>query len=125
MGIRAIADCREEAADDEEALARHGIVYLRIPTPDAHELAQPDLRTGVSWVTERLGRGDKVYIHCKHGVGRAPLLASCLFVSQGATAGEALHVVKSRRWQASPNEEQVEALVTFAANHRQDHETGP
>ncbi len=118
LGIRAIADCREEAADDEAALARHGIAYLRIPTPDAHELAQPDLQTGVTWVAERLARGEKVYVHCKHGVGRAPLLASCFLVSQGATAEEALHLVKSRRWQASPNEEQVGALVTFAEDQR-------
>lgn len=118
MGITAIADCREEAADDEVVLAKHGIAYLRIPTPDACELAQPDLRIGVVWVNERLAQGEKVYVHCKHGVGRAPLLASCLLVAQGASAEEALHRVKSHRWQASPNEEQVAALVTFATNHR-------
>lgn len=115
LGIRAIADCREEATDDEAALARNGIAYLRLPTPDATALAQSDLRTGAAWIGARISQGEKVYIHCTHGVGRAPLLAACYLVSQGASAQEALHLVKMRRWQASPNEEQVNALMTYAA----------
>jgi hypothetical protein len=118
MGIDAVVDCREEASDDEVALARNGIDFLRLPTPDAHTLTQSDLDRGVSWVKERMARGDKVYIHCSHGVGRGPLLASCFLVSEGYSAIDALHIVRTRRWQASPNEEQVEGLVTYAERRK-------
>lgn len=116
LGIRSVVDCREEASDDEIQLTANGISYLRLPTPDAHELRQEDLAGGVRWIEERLAAGDKVYVHCLHGVGRAPLLAACLLVSKGASAEGALRLVKARRWQASPNEEQLEALLTYAKN---------
>ena len=114
LGIHAVADCREEAEDDVATLEQNGIAYLRLPTPDAHQLSQDDLLRGVAWVREQLASGGKVYMHCNHGVGRAPLLAACFLVAKGATAQEALRLVKAGRWQASPNEEQLEALVTFA-----------
>jgi protein-tyrosine phosphatase len=114
LGVRAIVDCREEAEDDQATLAANNIAYLRLPTPDAHELSQDSLQRGVAWVREKLAGGGKVYIHCHHGVGRAPLLASCVLVADGLSAQDALRLVKSRRWQASPNEEQLQALVTYA-----------
>jgi protein tyrosine phosphatase (PTP) superfamily phosphohydrolase (DUF442 family) len=119
LGIRAVVDCREEAADDEEQLRRHDIDYLRLPTPDAHELSQANLRRGAAWAREHLQAGEPVYIHCHHGVGRAPLLASCVLVEEGETAQDALQRVKAHRWQASPNAEQLEALVRFAQEHAQ------
>lgn len=123
LGITAVVDCREEASDDEAELARHGIKFLRLPTPDAHELSQESLDTGVDWIRDRLDEGDKVYVHCFHGVGRAPLLGSCVLVSQGESAPEALKIVKSRRWQASPNEEQLGALLKFWQRHRGEQPT--
>jgi hypothetical protein len=43
------------------------------------------------------------------------LLACCVLVGQGRTPTEALRTVKARRWQASPNDRQLDALVEFAA----------
>lgn len=114
MGVHAVIDCRDEGADDEHALRRHGITYLRLPTPDAHQLQQEDLDAGVAWAIQRFEQGNTVYVHCTHGVGRAPLLGSCILVASGYSALEAIGLVKTRRWQASPNEEQLEALLEFA-----------
>lgn len=118
MGIRAIVDCREEAADDQEELRRCGIAYLRLATPDAHGLSRGALDLGVGWVLKRLRRGEKVYIHCAHGVGRGPLLACCVLVADGRTAEDALKFIKARRWQASPNAEQITALVEWSQRRR-------
>lgn len=118
MGITAVVDCREEASDDEVLLGRHGIAFLRLPTPDARELSQEALDLGSAWVRQRLQRGEKVYIHCYHGVGRGPLLGACVLVASGYGAQEAIDLVRKRRWQASPNEEQLNALITFAERHR-------
>lgn len=125
LGIRTIVDCREEAQDDEARLTENGIAYLRLPTPDQHEITQADLGVGVQWVQERLARGDKVYIHCTHGVGRGPLLASCVLVADGASLEDALRLVRTRRWQASPNAEQLEALLSFAKLTRKAQSGGP
>jgi protein-tyrosine phosphatase len=117
LGITAVIDCREEASDDELAMARNGIDFLRLPTPDAHTLTQDSLDRGVVWVRERMVQGGRVYVHCSHGVGRAPELGACVLVADGYLPGRALELICARRWQALPNEEQVLGLVTFADRH--------
>lgn len=118
VGITAVVDCREEASDDELALARNGIDFLRLPTIDARTLSQDSLDRGVEWVRWQMVRGARIYIHCSHGVGRAPELGSCVLVAEGYTAIEALGIVRAKRWQASPNEEQVLGLVEYANRHK-------
>jgi len=117
IGITAVVDCREEASDDELAMARNGVEFLRLPTPDAHTLTQDSLDRGVAWVRERMVQGGRVYVHCSHGVGRAPELGACVLVADGFLPGRALELVRARRWQALPNEEQVLGLVSFADRH--------
>jgi protein-tyrosine phosphatase len=72
------------------------------------------LDEGVLWVGERIGHGEKVYVHCLHGVGRGPLLGCCVLMESGYTAADALKLLKTRRWQASPNQEQLAALLRYA-----------
>jgi len=117
IGITAVVDCREEASDDELAMARNGVEFLRLPTPDAHTLTQESLDRGVAWVRQRMVQGGRVYVHCSHGVGRAPELGACVLVADGFLPGRALELVRARRWQALPNEEQVLGLVSFADRH--------
>ncbi len=117
MGVNAVIDCREEARDDVELLKRHGIDYLRLPTVDATALSQRSLDLGVEWARERLARGEKIFVHCHHGVGRAPLMGGCILVDRGANPVDAMELIKSRRWQASPNEEQLNALLEYAERH--------
>jgi len=116
-GITAVVDCREEAMDSEDGLAAHGIKLLHLPAPDAHEIDQSAIDQGVEWVKGELAGGGKVYVHCLHGVGRGPLLGCCVLIDQGRSAANALQLVKTRRWQASPNEEQVCAIWTWAERH--------
>jgi protein-tyrosine phosphatase len=117
MGVNAVVDCREEDQDDRDALYRNGIDFLWLPAPDTHEISQSQLDEGVQWARARQRLGQKVYVHCLHGVGRGPLMGSCILVDQGYSATQALQLVKAKRWQASPNEEQMEALVTYARRH--------
>lgn len=119
MGVGAVVDCRAEASDDAEALRRHGIEFLHLPAPDAHELTQEAIDRGVEWITDQLRAGRNVYVHCMHGVGRGPLLGACALVAAGHSPTDALAQVKARRWQSSPNEEQLAALFRFAERHVQ------
>lgn len=113
MGVSAVIDAREEAVDDAATLQRVGIELLHLPTPDRYGLSQDALEEGVRWALERLADGRKVFVHCQHGVGRGPLLGAAILVGQGMSAPEALRVVRARRWQAAPNDRQIEALLVF------------
>jgi hypothetical protein len=63
QGVTAILDLREEASDDVELLSRHGIAFLRLPTPDAHPPSQSDFERGVEWVLDQQAIGNKVFVH--------------------------------------------------------------
>jgi protein tyrosine phosphatase (PTP) superfamily phosphohydrolase (DUF442 family) len=113
MGVTAVLDLREEAKDDEQALARLGIELLYLPATDRYAASQDQLRAGVEWAVERINRGGQVYAHCKHGVGRGPLMGLAILVAQGLTSSAALRLMRSKRWQAAPNDRQLEALLRF------------
>ena len=113
LGVTAVIDLREEARDDEAALEALGIELLYLPATDRYAATQDQLRRGVEWAVERLDGGGQVYAHCKHGVGRGPLMGLAIMVARGLTASEALRRMRSQRWQAAPNDRQLAALVEF------------
>jgi protein tyrosine phosphatase (PTP) superfamily phosphohydrolase (DUF442 family) len=113
MGVTAVIDLREEAKDDEAALNKLGIELLYLPATDRYAASQDQLRHGVEWAMERIKRGGQVYAHCKHGVGRGPLMGLAILVAQGQTASAALKLLRSKRWQAAPNDRQLAALLDF------------
>lgn len=117
-GVTAVIDCREEASDDPAALENVGIRFLRLPTEDRYGLSQQHLLEGVRWAQAQIEAGGKVLVHCQHGVGRAPLLGSAVLVAGGLSAPEALKTVRQRRWQAAPNDRQIEALLDFEKHWR-------
>ena len=121
--VDAVIDCREEACDDADALTAAGIAFCHLPTPDHHGLVRIDLDTGVAFARDRLERGDKVLIHCQHGIGRSALLALCLLVDRGMTPTEALELAKDRRWQVSPSPHQYEAWAQWLRVN--DHPPAP
>ncbi len=118
LGITAVIDARAEAADDEVALAQHGIELLRLPAPDRYALSPEQLELGARWALERIAAGGKVLVHCEHGVGRGPLLGAAVLVAGGQSAPEALRLLRRKRWQAAPNDRQLEALLRFEERQR-------
>ncbi len=112
-GVTLVVDCREEAQDDPQALARAGIELLHLPARDHHAMSSDQLARGVEWVLERLDHGGRAFLHCEHGVGRGPLMTSAVLVAQGYSAPEALRIVQAGRWQAAPNDRQLRALLSF------------
>jgi len=113
MGVTAIIDLREEAKDDEEALRRLGIELLYLPATDRFAASQDQLRQGVEWAVKRIEAGGQVYAHCKHGVGRGPLMGLAILVARGETSSSALRLMRAKRWQAAPNDRQLAALLEF------------
>ena len=118
-GVTCVVDTRSEHKDDEQALATEGIRLLYLPTPDTQPLSLADLRRGSEWVNQQLANGDRVLIHCEHGVGRSVLLTAAALVAGGLSAHEAVDLVQRRRWQAAPNHRQIVRLQQFEREIRE------
>lgn len=93
--IRASVNLRTEFDD-----AAHGLAldhYCHLPTVDDDPPSLDHLQRGVDFIEQMVEQGQKVYIHCAGGVGRAPTLAAAYFVRQGMTLNEALALIKQTR----------------------------
>ncbi len=112
-GITRVVDTRAEYRDNEEALNRAGIQLLYLPVPDTQPLTVEQLMEGATWVLQQVRDGQRVLIHCEHGVGRSVLLTCAVLVLDGYSAEAALRLVQAKRWQASPNHRQVKRLHEF------------
>lgn len=117
-GIAAVIDARGEAVDDEALMAQHGIAFLHLPTDDMFALADGDLDRGVAFASAHLDRGQRVLIHCEHGIGRSALLGLCVLVARGETPLAALERAKSARARVSPSPHQFEGWLAWLHRHR-------
>ncbi len=113
LGICAIVDLRSEARDDEAVLVRHGLAFLHLPTDDHCAIAQAMLDEGVAFAIRHLDRGERVLVHCEHGIGRSALLALCILVAQGRAPLDALELAKAKRPLVSPSPAQYEAWAVW------------
>ncbi len=118
--VSRVVDVRVEACDDEAVLRTHGIRLLHLPTEDTCAIAQERIRHGVEFVNEGLDRGEKVLVHCQHGIGRSALLAVCVLISRGDPPLVALERAKQARPVVSPSPDQLRAVVSFAARVKRE-----
>ena len=112
-GVTRVIDTRAEYRDDEVALNQESIQLLYLPAPDTQPLTVEQLIEGSAWTLRQIRDGQKVLIHCEHGVGRSVLLTCAVLVRDGYSAEAALRLVQAKRWQASPNHRQIKRLHEF------------
>lgn len=112
-GITRVVDTRSEHKDDTEALGREGIQLLYLPTPDTTPLTIAQLQEGARWINQQIAAGERVLVHCEHGVGRSVLLTAAALVAGGMSAHNAIDLVQRKRWQAAPNHRQMRRLQEF------------
>ncbi|HEY7984074.1 MAG TPA: dual specificity protein phosphatase [Ktedonobacterales bacterium] len=113
LGVTRVVDTRSEHCDDRAALAAHGIELLYLPTPDTFPLTLEQLAEGTEWIVAQIAAGERVLVHCEHGVGRSVLLTAAALVTGGMSAEDAIRLVQSGRWQAAPNHLQMLRLQEF------------
>jgi protein-tyrosine phosphatase len=110
-GINSSVNMRIEFDDvaHNVALAHH----CHLPTDDdcAPTLAQ--MQTGASFIHQKVTAGNKVYIHCRSGIGRAPTMAIAYFISRGYTLPEAIQLIKRSRPFIQLTQHQIEQLKLF------------
>ena len=120
-GISAVIDLRSEDVDDALLLGRHGIALLHLPTEDMCGVDAAHLDEGVRFASARIDRGERVLIHCQHGIGRSAVLALCVLVQRGHEPLQALGLMKDRRELVSPSPAQFECWVRWLESHRSAH----
>ena len=75
------------------------------------------LDSGVAFARERIASGNKLLIHCQHGIGRSALLALCVMVDQGWEPLDALRRAKNRRAAVSPSPSQYQGWIRWLERH--------
>lgn len=114
--IGAVIDLRQEHKDDERGLRSAGIDFLHLPTPDMEPASVDMIERGVRFAASHIDRGNKVLIHCQHGIGRSALLSLCVLVDRGWEPIDALAHAKDVRAAVSPSQSQYEGWVRWLAS---------
>ena len=112
-GLTADVNMRSEFDDTAHGIAPRA--YLWLPTHDDHAPTVEQLRTGVAFIRQAIERGEKVYVHCASGVGRAPTMAAAYLVSTGMSPDEAWTLIRQTRPFIKPTRSQREIVKRFAA----------
>eukprot|EP00929_Paragymnodinium_shiwhaense_P060431 TRINITY_DN30181_c0_g1_i4.p1 TRINITY_DN30181_c0_g1~~TRINITY_DN30181_c0_g1_i4.p1 ORF type:complete len:283 (-),score=66.32 TRINITY_DN30181_c0_g1_i4:128-976(-) len=88
-GVKNIINMQAEYSGPEAAYKELDMKQLRLPTVDHFEPSFEDLIKAVRFIDEQRGLGEKVYVHCKAGHGRAAAIAMVwLIYTRETPAGE-------------------------------------
>ena len=112
FGVNSIVNLRVEADDRERGINPEH--YLWLPTIDHTSPTVEQLQKAADFIAERIDAGEKVYIHCAAGVGRAPMTAAAYLISQGYDLDEAMTLIRGRRPFVNQSSNQRTRLTQFA-----------
>jgi protein-tyrosine phosphatase len=90
--------------------------FWSFPIPDMHvPTSEAKLAQALDQATAMLSDGKHVLIHCRQGVGRTGLIASCLLIKGGMSPGAAIEAVSAARGASVPETaEQREWIERYA-----------
>jgi atypical dual specificity phosphatase len=74
-GVRGVVNMCLEYEGPISAYNKLGITQLRLPTPDHFESSVEQLEEAVAFIEKLRENGDRIYVHCKAGHGRAAAVA--------------------------------------------------
>ena len=113
QGVTALISLSEYAESIGSAALRHGIRWLHIPVEDFEAPEPGQIRDAVRFISEEIGNGGTVVVHCAAGLGRTGTILACYLVSQGATPEAAIHQVRAFRPGSVETEEQEKAIRDY------------
>ena len=101
-------DLMEEPA----VVQSHGLGFLSLPVPDREVPAsESEVTAMLARLHGILASGHSAVIHCRQGVGRAGLLASCMLVFEGKAPLDAIQAVSQARGVKVPETSDQRAWV--------------
>ncbi|WP_315832733.1 hypothetical protein [Bradyrhizobium prioriisuperbiae] len=100
---------------EAELCKANDLAFVSFPIPDR---GIPDSHADASVISQSIAvaitGGRSVAIHCRAGIGRSSLIASCALICAGIAADHALGLVKAARGVDVPDtEEQRDWIVSF------------
>jgi len=114
-GIHACVNLRIEFDDALHGLALANYCYL--PTVDDDPPSIEQIGEGIAFINRIIEQGEKVYIHCHGGIGRAPTMAVAYFLSKGLSLDEVIELIKTNRPYIRIMPKQLEMLKQFATSY--------
>ncbi len=121
-GIRAGLNLRVEFDDAAYNLAMPH--YCHLPTVDDTPPSLEHLQQGIEFIDQAVKSGEKVYIHCAGGIGRAPTMAAAYFISQGDDLAGALSHIRAVRPFIRIMPSQMKQLEKLEFQLRDEHHGG-
>lgn len=76
-----------------------GKAYKWIPAPDTGVVSPAHVEEAVAWLQEQTAKGQRILIHCKHGISRSPAFLAAFMVRSGISPSleEAKATIKLHR----------------------------
>jgi protein-tyrosine phosphatase len=114
-GVSHVLDLRNDAPRLASPWPRHvtvevyGLTEYQAPSADA-------LRAIARRGAELLASGATVFIHCREGIQRAPMVACAVLVESGWSLADAYRVVRTKRPVTAMSEAQLQVLRTIKAS---------
>ena len=113
-GIDAVVDLRAEDDAVRRVWPDHVAVAI-VPLVDHGTPPLDALRAAATAVSDLMGSGRTVLVHCHAGIERAPTVACAALVLQGWSLEDAYRRVTERRSLAAPTDGQLASLRTLFA----------
>lgn len=108
-------------AEEQSRCEAQGILYLSFPIGD---FSVPRSKRETHVLARRLANfvqaGKTVVIHCRGGIGRSSLLASCVLSQLGVSIDDAFELIGSARGIKVPETEEQQAWVAEFAENQTD-----
>ena len=82
LGVRGVINMCLEYKGPKGSYEKLGMSQLYLPTNDHYESSAAQLKDAVKFIESHQKRGEKVYVHCKAGHGRAAAVALCWMAYQ-------------------------------------------
>lgn len=110
-GFTHVISVRESMRQDLVSGYGSRLTLLHVPMREHAEIPRGTLRGVASKISDIVSGGGRVYVHCREGVGRAPLaVAAYLVLHQQMEPEAALSLLSAKRPDVAPNVAQIEAL---------------
>lgn len=88
--ITAILNVRGPDAYDppgrDQSHEHHGKAYKWIPAPDIGLIYPRHVNEALTWLQEQTDKGERILIHCKHGLSRSPAFLAAFMVKSGLSS---------------------------------------
>ncbi|MBI4858928.1 MAG: dual specificity protein phosphatase family protein [Candidatus Riflebacteria bacterium] len=115
LRLNAVVDLCAEFPPSGRILGLAPSEQLSVPCLDGAAPSIQELESAVAWIEARLGRGERLLVHCAAGHGRSALVVACVLVAKGLAndAPGAQELILVRRPRVGLNRHQRQQLHRF------------